>query len=292
MIQQSLTKFSSLKPFYELAERCRAVDGYPVKLYWNLLEGRRHDPQALDYVYFAENNPTKPVGLLSVYYFQDAVEITAMVDPDYRNRGIFNQLLENAFKVLRLYYVKSYMLICHAKAHDLNTKCAMKGGVLHHSEIEMQGPRSLTCTSQQIITLQRGKPVDLDILIEIHQACFPGSLASIKERLNLMLSEPNRQTWLAKNAEGKWVGKLHMREDETAIFLHDLGVTPAFQRQGYAKSLLYAWYQQYTFPTNKPILVDVLGDNEAALKLYLACGFTVTSHYNFWEFKLSSGFRL
>ena len=288
MIRQSLKTLSSLKPLYALAERCRLADGYSVKLYWNLLESRRNDRSALDYLYFPKDDRTSmPVGLLSIYSFQEGIEVTAMVDPAYRHQGIFTCLMENVFKVLQLYHVRSYMLTCNAKAYGFNTQCMARGGVLHHSEVEMHGPTELKFSTKKTIVLERAKINDLGILIPLHQACFPGaSFASVQERLTMMLSEPLRQTWIGKNSEGKLVGKLHVREDETAVFLHDLGVSPEFQRQGYATSLLHSWYQRYVFPENKPIVVDVLGDNPAAIQLYASCGFTTMNQYNFWQFKV------
>jgi ribosomal protein S18 acetylase RimI-like enzyme len=294
MIQQSLKTLSSLKPLYALAERCRIADGYPVKLYWNLLETRRHDRQALDYLYFRDKRTSSdPIGLLSIYYFQDGIEVTAMVDPEHRHQGIFTRLMDKVFNVLRIYSVKSYMLDCHAKAYGFNTQCIARGGVLHHSEIEMYGATELNFSAKKPIILERAKRDDLGVLIQIHQACFPGpSFASVQERLSTMLSEPHRQTWVGKNSEGKLVGKLHVREDEKAVFLHDLGIIPEFQRQGYATSLIHAWYQQYVVPANKPLVVDVLGDNPAAIKLYESGGFAIMNQYNFWQFKVDTGLHL
>lgn len=293
MIRQSLNSLPSLKPLHEMAARCEAADGCAVKLYWNLLESRRRDPQAFDYLYFPEQgNTTIPIGLLSIYYFQDGVEVTAMVEPEHRHHGVFTQLMEKVFNVLRLYQVKSYLLDCNAKAYGFNMQCMARGGVLHHTEIEMYGPTSaaeLKFSGKKTLTLELAKKSDMEMLIQLHQASFPGaSLASVRDRLTMMLSEPMRQTWLGRNQEGKIVGKLHVREDENAVFIHDLGVIPTFQRQGYAISLLYEWYQRYTFPKSKPIVVDVLGDNSAAIQLYTACGFEITNQYNFWQFKLGS----
>lgn len=286
MIRQSFTSLPSLDPIFELARRCEIADGYSPKFYWNLVESRRYDPRALDYLYCASpRHPPQPIGLLSIYYFQDGVEITAVVDPDFRHQGIFSQLMQKALEVLRLYQVSSYFLICNAKASSFNERCAALGGKLHHSEIEMRGPVSLTYTPRQPVILQRATIADIALLVDLHQACFPGSsVTSMRDRLNLMLAEPHRQIWIAKDLSGNPIGKLHAREDAKAVFLHDLGIIPALWRQGYGGSLVHQWYQQYSFPENKPIMIDVLGDNEAALRLYTACGFTITSQYNFWQF--------
>ncbi|GEM_PF-4857340 len=288
MIRQSLTSLPSLNPIFELARRCEAADGHQPKIYWNLVEARRYDARALDYMYCSSpSHPPLPIGFLSVYYFQDGVEITAMVDPDFRHQGIFSQLMQKALDVLRLYQVVSYLVVCNAKAEDFNAQCAKRGAKLHHSEIEMQGPRSLSSAPKQPIVLRPASKADIDILVDLHQASFPGpSLANIRERINTMLSEANRRTWIAEDQHGKPIGKLHMREDINAIFLHDLGIIPALRQQGYGCSLVHYWYQQYSFPTNKPILIDVLGDNQAALRLYTSCGFTITNQYNFWQFSL------
>lgn len=288
MIRKSLTSLSSLQYLADLAERCAAVDGYPVKLYWNFIETRRYDANAFDYLYvISPEHPIKPVALLSAYSFQDGVEITAMVDPDFRGQGICRQLMERVQNDLRRYDVKSYLLICHAKAIALNERCAALGATLEHSEIEMQGPPLPICIPKKPLILEPANQKDMKLLVDIHKVCFPeSSLESIQTRLAAMLKDKNRLVWIAKNETGQPVGKLHAREDANAVFLHDLGIMPPFQQQGYGVSLLYHWYQCYTFPPNKKVLIDVLGDNHAALALYDKCGFILTNQYNFWRFPL------
>jgi len=286
VIKQGLSSLSSLEPLFEMMHRCEKFDGYPAKFYWNLIESRRYDPQALDFLYFASDASENPVGLLSAYYFQDGLEITAMIDPDFRRQGIFSQLIRKVFELLQLYQITSYCLICHAKATSFNAKCIARGAKLDHSEIEMRAPASFAYFPKQVVMLQRATLVDMPILVKLHQACFPGTLSNIENRLTLMLKEHHRQTWIAKNLAGKPVGKLHVREDTNAVFLHDLGIIPEFQQQGYASSLIHYWYQQYLFPPNKPLLIDVLSDNQAAIRLYTAIGFTVKNQYNFWQFNV------
>lgn len=288
MIRQSLTSLPSLDPIFELARRCEVADGYSPKVYWNLIQSRRYDPRALDYMYCTSpRHPPQPIGLLSAYYFQDGVEITAMVDPEFRHQGIFKQLLQKALDTLRLYQVTSYFLICNAKADLFSAHCAALGAKLHHSEIEMRGPVTITSVPKQFVALERAYVADIDSLVNLHQASFPGtSPASMRERLLGMLKEPNRQIWIAKDLAGKPIGKLHVREDINAIFLHDLGIIPELWQKGYGRSLVYHWYQQTALPANKPVMIDVLGDNQAALRLYNSCDFVVINQYNFWQFTM------
>lgn len=293
MIKQGLASLRSLEPMLELIRACEQVDKYPVKLYWNLIESRRRDPQALDYLYFPSSEESaKPVGLLCAYYFQDGIEITAAIHPDFRRQGIFTQMINKVFDILRFYKISHYFLISHVKFSDFNNKCVELGAKLHHSEIEMRGPSRLSYFPKQTVLLQRASFADMPKLVELHQQCFPGySASNVQERLSLMLKEPQRQTWIAKNQMGQPIGKLHVREDANAVFLHDLGIIPRFQQQGYASSLIYHWYQQYLFPAGKPLLIDVLSDNQAAIRLYAASGFTITNQYNFWQFDMGSAFE-
>lgn len=276
--KQSFTSLPSMQPAYDLFRKCEQHDGFMPKLYWHSLHERQFDHNAFDYFCFADD---KLVGMLNILFFSDTAEFTVLIDPDYRGQKIFKKLLQIALAKLKGYVVSEYMLI------GPNKTCDREGAMFDHYEVEMRPPENLQ-KSETPLKLIRATTDDIDILAEIHVESFekPG-LEAIKQRFSGTLLEPNRKAYLAQNAEGEIVGKIHAREDFNRVYLHDVGIKKIFRRKGYGKALMLSWLAEHRndYP-GKPMAVEVLGDNTAALKLYEMCGFTLTNTYYFWRFKI------
>lgn len=267
-----------MQPAYDLFYKCEKFDGFMPKLYWHSLHERQSDLNAFDYFCFAGD---KLVGMLNILFFSDTAEFTALVDPDFRGQNIFKKLRQIALAKLKGYVVSEYMLISPHKT------CDREGAVYDHYEVEMRAPENFE-KSKTPLKLIRATVGDIDVLAEIHVESFekPG-FDAIKQRFSGTLLEPNRKAYLAQNAEDQIVGKIHAREDFNRVYIHDVGIKKEFRRKGYGKALMLSWLSEYRkdYP-NKPIAVEVLGDNIGALKLYEICGFALTNTYYFWRFKI------
>jgi len=281
--QQSMVTLPSLEPIQEMVARATAQDGYPAKLYWYSLKERLREAQALDYLCFHEG---QVVGMLNILFFNDdAAEFTVVIDPQHRQQGIFRKLLKIALMKLHNYAIDHYQLITHHLDEIWPQKLQNKGGIADHQEIEMLGPKTFTLRLEQPLRLRQATAEDIDLMASIHVSSFKSpSAEAIKRRFSSTIHEPSRQVWLAYNAANVAVGKLHLREDYQRMLIHDFSIDAAYQGQGYGQALMTAWYQQYSPNYAKPITVEVLGDNLAAIKLYEKCGFQLEHRYQFWRF--------
>jgi ribosomal protein S18 acetylase RimI-like enzyme len=275
--KQSLVNLPSMQPAYDLFNACEKHDGYMPKMYWQTLRERKDDHNALDYLCFADD---KLVGMLNILFFSDIAEFTILIHPEYRGRKIFKKLLMIGTTKLRSYIVSHYMLISP-------NQCNYEGAVWDHDEVEMRSPENLMDIEKKL-TLTRATVDDVKILSDIHIECFekPDHQAMM-DRFAVTLLEPNRKAYLATNEKGEIVGKIHAREDFNRVYVHDVGIRKIFRQQGYGKALMLNWLKEYRNDyAGKPIAVEVLGDNKAALELYKSCGFTLTNTYHFWKFAL------
>ncbi|HEV2613912.1 MAG TPA: GNAT family N-acetyltransferase [Gammaproteobacteria bacterium] len=282
--KQSLTSLPTLAPAHELYYRCERAGGYSPKLYWQTLRERHHDLNSLDYLCFTDD---KLIGMLNIFFFSDIAEISVLVDPDYRHQGIFKKLLMIGLTKLRNYIVNEYMFIVNDKNEKFIEECIARKGTLDHREVEMRPRENISLESEKKITLSRATFEDLDVLADLHvQAFEKPDYDAIKDRFGMTLKEPNRKAYLARNEKGEVVGKIHAREDFNRIYVHDVGIAKKFRQQGYGKALMLTWLKEYSHEYAKPIAVEVLGDNTAALKLYDSCGFETTNRYSFYRFPL------
>jgi GNAT superfamily N-acetyltransferase len=90
--KQGLTQ-TELVEIKLLAETCNAHGGLDLKLNWELLDAREPE-QMNDFLYYQDG---MLVGFLPLFVFHSPeVEISGMVHPDYRRRGIFTALYQEA----------------------------------------------------------------------------------------------------------------------------------------------------------------------------------------------------
>lgn len=282
--KQSLASLPTLAPVHDLYFRCERTDGYALKVYWQTLKERQHDLNALDYLCLADD---KIAGMLNIFFFSDTAEICVLVDPEFRHQGIFKKLLMIGLTKLRNYIVSEYMFIANDKHEKFAEACLKRHAIIDHKEVEMRPRANINYDAKQEITLARATLEDLDVLADLHIQSFERpDFDSIKERFATTLKEPNRKAYIARNEKGEVVGKIHAREDFNRIVVHDVGIAKKFRQQGYGEALMLTWLKNYSNEYTKPITVEVLSDNTAALKLYEKCGFEYTNRYTFYKFPL------
>src|SRR5579859_102514 len=84
---------AELSEIKHLAHLCNQHEGLDMKLVWSLLRERPTD-QVNDFLYYADD---QLVGFLALFTFNSyEAEVSGMVHPAYRQRGIFSTLFETA----------------------------------------------------------------------------------------------------------------------------------------------------------------------------------------------------
>ncbi len=74
----------------ELANLCNLYDGIQLKLNWSMLK-ERSGKEYSDFLFYEED---QLVGFLGIYQFQSTeAEISGMVHPKHRRKGIFTRLV-------------------------------------------------------------------------------------------------------------------------------------------------------------------------------------------------------
>lgn len=288
LIKKGLNFLTSIKPLYELHKRCMKADGHTLKTYWYLLEKRFHDRNnQLDFLAYKNN---QLIGALQIYFFIDSIEITAMVTPLHRRTGVFKKMLLKALENLKNQNILHCILISNEKSILLNNQFQNWGGHLKYSISEWLAPYDTAdLQSAPLITIEKAIIDDVKTIVEINHLCFPlSSQSNLKERFMHDVQESNRQIYIGRNEEYHVVGKLHVREEQERVVIHEVGIIPAFQKKGFGRSLMLNWLKHYAKQYNKkPIIVEVLNQNEAGISLYLSCGFVKQNSFNYYEFTLT-----
>jgi GNAT superfamily N-acetyltransferase len=162
--KQGLTQ-TELAEIPLLADTCNAYEGLDLKLNWDTLEKREQD-QTNDFLYYEDG---ALVGFLPLFSFNSTeAEISGMVHPDYRRRGIFTALFCEAraecqcrgfSKILLI--VESASSAGQAFAHSLGTSY----GFAEYA-MALEEPR-MPVRLEERLQFRSATPDDLSLLVHI-----------------------------------------------------------------------------------------------------------------------------
>ncbi|HEY4386810.1 MAG TPA: GNAT family N-acetyltransferase, partial [Ktedonobacteraceae bacterium] len=126
----------------QLAQVCNSYEGLDLKLNWNILRNRPSD-QLSDFLYYTDG---ELVGFLPLFSFSSQEgEISGMVHPAYRRRGIFSVLFEAACQEARRRDLPSLLLIVEQASAGGQGFARCLSSTYDHSEYKMilEEPRVL-----------------------------------------------------------------------------------------------------------------------------------------------------
>lgn len=280
-----LTK-QQIRSVKNLWEECRKADSFNIKLYWNIIADRQI-PEFDDFLYLQNG---KLIAYLAIFAFkEDCVELNAMVHPDYRHKGIFTFLFEEAVLEIRKRQISSALLICNKKSHIAEKWIKKLNNVeFDHAECQMHYVKKPNVNEAPEVEFEVATEKDIPVLARIDNECFSSTYDQIVFRFTQNMKEKVRTAYLVKH-DGKVIGKCHIRiDDGDKAFIHDLCIPPEFQRKHYATAIVLKILDMYKKKGYKTIYLDVLADNEAAIKLYEKCGFEITAHHDFYRVSVES----
>ena len=126
---------AELQAVADLQRICNTHDNLNMKLNWMRLNERPGD-RVEDFLWFADG---QLVGFLGLYQFVPAVaEMSGMVHPDFRRRGIFRQLFGAARIEAAGRGTGEMLLICERKSPGAAPFARALGGAYRFSEFKME----------------------------------------------------------------------------------------------------------------------------------------------------------
>lgn len=272
----------SLKQVQELntlVADCKAADGHSIPVYSHLLCQFR--PMAPNILYYHQS---ELIGFLAVFFFYEgACEVSLMVHPAWRKRGIAGQMLAEV-----LVDIHVDKLIFSAPDADDKDKFLTRGMSFYDSEYQMlRYSDKLLAYDESLCTIRLATEGDLDTLSYIHNQCFSDtSVIDASQRISALYRDTMYQLLIAEQA-GYAVGKIHRCEEEDRLRIMDFAVLPAMQKKGVGGQLLIHCIN-YALLKNKPVvMLEVKYDNQSAIDLYKRFGFDMTNVVNYWVIELN-----
>ncbi|HEY1351405.1 MAG TPA: GNAT family N-acetyltransferase [Ktedonobacteraceae bacterium] len=265
-----------------LADLCNRQGG-DLKLNRGLLE-KREQEQINDFLYYEHGTL---IGFLALFSFNPAeVEISGMVHPAYRRRGVFTALYTRASARCQQRGFSRILLIVETASSAGQAFVQALGAGYDHSEYAMalekpQGPTHL----EERLHFRAATPADLPLLTAITARVFALPEPEVPWYSAARLQEADYEVYVGA-LDGNVIGKIDIALSTRGGLLYGFGVQPEYQGRGYGRQILACTIQELLARGKTEITLEVSVTNTHALSLYQSCGFQETRSYDYYQIVL------
>lgn len=286
-LKQGLNE-EELAAIRELADVCEMHDGIRLKLNWDMLRGR---PQGVtnDLLYY-ENG--KLAAFLGMYVLiPTEAELSGMVHPACRRRGIFTEMVGAALSELQGRGPKDAIYICSRDSASGHAFLRQRGLPYSFSEYVMERDEvGLTASPASLpvdLKLRQAGAEDAKLLGELNRVGF-GMTEQEADGFAAAALSPNELTYVAEIG-GRAVGKISVLNEGGTAFIYGFSVRPEERGRGIGRSILAGTIERVEREQGATrCRLEVAADNERALGLYKSCGFHVVSVIDYYKEPLSA----
>jgi ribosomal protein S18 acetylase RimI-like enzyme len=263
---------AALNAIADLERRVIAADGGRLKLEWGVLRSRR-GRHVEDLLWWDGH---QLLGFLGIYPFAaPTVELTGMVDPDARRRGIATALLEAALPLCRDRGYTTTLLVTPRAPTAARELALARGAVLDHSEhaLQLHGEPG-DAPFDPRITLRPMTSHDtaaVDALLEVGFGWLRTEPADATGPEPAHLAHAGT---LIVDLDAAVVGTLRLTRDHDTAGVYGFVIHPDHQGQGIGRDVLRRVCLQARADGATRVHLEVTVDNDRALNLYTSLGFT------------------
>lgn len=264
-----------------LLKTCNNHEDLYIKLTTVMLRHRPGD-ETNDFLYYAGD---KLVGLLSLDdHGQEDREMTGMVHPDYRRRGIFSAMLKAAKLEAKQRGIERLILVCERFSRSGQAFIAAIGAKYDFSEHKMvletfneRGPY------RERIQIRLASSEDVEALASISAISFGRSVEGARLHTIASMDFPNCRYYLAKLGE-RTVGAFNIFFSDDECGIYGVGVLPEYRGRAFGRQMLEqliinlhaeGWQQR--------IALEVETDNTNAIGLYRSLGFKEVTTFGYYN---------
>ncbi|MFT4107031.1 MAG: GNAT family N-acetyltransferase [Lacrimispora sp.] len=259
--------------------------------------GNLDNKEINEFLYF---NGQKLIGYIGICGFGGAgtpLEITGMVHPEHRRKGIFTKLFELVMAECQKRNSDGVLLLCDRKSASGQGFLKRNGADYKYSEFEMYLMAEVSAVSQEHmcgITLRKAVNFDAREIARQNAIYFSDTTEFTNSDLeendsDLVMPEEEEKrgmTIYLAEKDKQIVGKVHMQINAAISGIYGLGVLPEFRGKGFGRAILLSAVKKLKESQTNTIMLQVAAENATALNLYNSCGFKETSVMDYFCLKL------
>lgn len=273
-----------------LEKRCLDHDKTALKLEldYKLAHGREANQTTEDLNEFMAWDGDTLVGYLGICEFGGStMEVNGMVDPSYRNKGIFKQLYKQVAAEQQKRSPHSLLLLSDRKSESGQGFIQSVGASYGHSEYEMcihdlQSYMATQEPTQSDIVLRKATNVDAMEITRQNSIYFGGDAEDAETMLPEEQEKRGLTVYLAV-LDGGVIGKVNLQLIGDTGAIYGLGVLPEYRGKGFGRGILMRALAVFSEKNAQVVFLQVAAQNETALQLYLSCGFEKTSIMDYFK---------
>ena len=230
------------------------------------------------------------VGYLGLCNFHGtSVEISGMVDPQFKRRGIFKKLYVLAVEEWKRMGPSEVLVLCDHTSRSGLAFIEEIGAEYGLSEYKM-------CVNQRTLQVKHALAVKLRLAtsedsaeIDRQSSIYFGTLEEeddnkeqegYKEKTPIAVDD-NFISYMAE-VQGQIMGKIHISITNNEGFIYGFGVLPKFRGKGYGREVLCSALEIFKRENVDNIFLEVATENKNALELYESCGFEEISVMDYY----------
>lgn len=223
------------------------------------------------------------VGYIGICNFGgETAELTGMIHPLYRSRGIFTRLYNLAKEECKRRGFKKILLVCDNKAYSGQKFIKSTGAVYSFSEYEMSLEENYVSEESKNIVLRKASNSDAEEIARQNNVYF-GDVG----RTIVMPEEEEKQkriTYMIELNSGV-IGKIRVDLSGDKGFISGFGILPEYRRKGFGREAIKAALNVLNKNNIHKAALEVAAHNKNALNLYKSCGFVEQSVMDYFEDK-------
>jgi ribosomal protein S18 acetylase RimI-like enzyme len=277
--KQGLTQ-TELAEIKLLAETCNVHGRLDLKLNWEMLEARESE-QMNDFLYYQDGIL---VGFLALFIFNPPeVEISGMVHPDYRRRGIFTAMYQEAKAECQRRGSSTILLIVEqvSSAGQAFARSLEAGYDFSEYKMVLEEPK-MPARLEERLRFRPATSDDLLLRAHITARAFDLPESEVIQDSAEKLEQVDRGLYVGE-LDGLMIGKVDVLFSEYEGYIHGFGVLPEYQGRGYGRQILARTIQEILARGKSEITIEVSVTNKNALSLYQSCGFKETNSYDYYR---------
>jgi ribosomal protein S18 acetylase RimI-like enzyme len=272
-----------LEDIRRLDEACAKHDGTNMKLNWDMLESRPSD-EANDILYYEDDELIGFLGMYSMFKGAADIEITGMVHPCHRRKGIFGRLFAAAREESIKRGAARLLMITERVTPAGEAFIKNVGASYAFSEYRMVfNEKIVPDFPGTSIKMRKAEYEDYPVLAGMDADAFDQPSSEEQDHSTFDYST----TYIAE-LDGRLTGKIGTLMDGGSGYIFGFSVKPEYRGRGYGRQILSLILQRLVGKGISPVILEVAVKNERALSLYESCGFRRLTVYDYYEDWLSS----
>ncbi len=273
-----------LQDIKNLEGACLSYEKLSMKLNWDMLN-TRSDLENNDFLYY-ENDQL--IGFLGLYGFgpqPEEIELTGMVHPEQRQKGIFKCLFAEAKKECFSREAGRILIISEKSCPSGTGFTKSTGAQYVFSEYRMKFNESAVPRfTSHGIKVRQAEANDYANIKKLDALCFGKSDESPAEET--APAESSYRTQYISELDGKFIGKIGVAMEGNDGYIFGFAINPEYRGRGFGRETLSLALLKLQTSNIRTVLLEVAVQNENALSLYKSCGFKEDTIYDYYELKL------